>query len=80
MFHGVKQEQLLDAQNVPNSTVDHVMQIHSYLTRDTHLMQKFIYYYKQLYVFRASICPSSGVLGCIRIILLHMAFRTMCCD
>jgi len=35
------------------------------------LMQQFIYYYKQLYVFRASICPSSGVLGCIRIILLH---------
>ena len=38
------------------------------LTRDTHLMQQFIYYYKQLYMFRASICPSSGVLGCIRII------------
>ena len=37
------------------------------LTRDTHLMQQFIYYYKQLYMFRASICPSSGVLGCIRI-------------
>ena len=41
------------------------------LTRDTHLMQQFIYYYRQLYMFRASICPSSGVLGCIRIILLH---------
>ena len=26
-----------------------------------------VYYYKQLYMFRASICPSSGVLGCIRI-------------
>ena len=26
-------------------------------------MQQFIYYYKQLYMFRASICPSSGVLG-----------------
>jgi len=25
------------------------------LTRDTHLMQQFIYYYKQLYMFRASI-------------------------
>ena len=37
------------------------------LMRDTHLMQQFIYYYKQLYMFRASICPSSGVLGCIRI-------------
>ena len=42
------------------------------LTRDTHLMQQFIYYYKQLHMFRASICPSSGVLGCILIILLHM--------
>ena len=31
------------------------------LTRDTHLMQQFIYYYKQLYMFQASICPSSGV-------------------
>ena len=38
------------------------------LTRYTHLMQQFIYHYKQLYMFRASICPSSGVLGCIRII------------
>ena len=47
------------------------------LTRDTHLMQQFIYYYKQLYMFRASICPSSGVLGCIRIMLLHMAFSTV---
>ena len=27
------------------------------LTRDTHLMQQFIYYYKQLYMFRSSICP-----------------------
>jgi len=23
-------------------------------------------------MFRASICPSSGVLGCIRVMLLHM--------
>ena len=35
-----------------------------------------IYYYKQFYMFRASICPSSGVLGCIRIILLHMVSIT----
>ena len=49
------------------------------LTRDTHLMQQFIYYYKQLYMFRASICPSSGILGCIRIILLHMVSSTRCC-
>ena len=47
------------------------------LTRDTHLMQQFIYYYKQLYMFRASICPSSGVLGCIRVILLHMVSSTI---
>ena len=48
------------------------------LTRDTtHLMQQFIYYYKQLYMFRASICPSSGVLGCIRIMLLHVVFSTV---
>ena len=26
-----------------------------------------------------SICPYSGVLGCIRIILLHMVFSTGCC-
>jgi hypothetical protein len=32
MFYGVKEEQLLDAQDVPNSTVDHVMQIHSYFS------------------------------------------------
>ena len=38
-----------------------------------------IYYYKYLYMFRASICPSSGVLGCIRCILPHMVFITMCC-
>ena len=50
-----------------------------FLTRDTHLMQQFIYYYKQIYMFRASICPSSGVLGCTRIILLHMVSSTMCC-
>ena len=49
------------------------------LTTDTHLMQQFIYYYKQLYMFRASICPSSGVLGCIHIILLHMVSSTRCC-
>ena len=49
------------------------------LMRDTHLMQQFIYYYKQLYMFRASICQSSGVLGCIRIILLHMVSSTRCC-
>ena len=49
------------------------------LTRDTHLMRQFIYYYKQLYMFRASICPSSGVLGCILIILLHMVSSTRCC-
>ena len=47
------------------------------LKRDTHLMQQFIYYYKQLYMFRASICPSSGVLGCIRIMLLHMVSSTI---
>ena len=47
------------------------------MKRDTHLMQQFIYYYKQLYMFRASICPSSGVLGRIRIILLHMVFSTV---
>ena len=47
------------------------------LTRDTHLMQQFIYYYKQLYMFRATICPSSGVLGCIRIILLDMVSSTI---
>ena len=46
--------------------------IYLILTRDTHLMQQFIYYYKQLYMFRASICPSSGVWGCIRIILFHI--------
>ena len=34
-------------------------------------MRQFIYYYKYLYMFRASICPSSGVLGCIRFILMH---------
>ena len=50
-----------------------------FLTRDTHLMQQFIYYYKQLYIFRASKCPSSGVIGCIRIILLHMVSSTRCC-
>ena len=49
------------------------------LTRDIHLMQHFIYYYKQLYIFRASICPSSEVLGCILIILLHMVSITRCC-
>ena len=47
------------------------------LTRDTHLMQQFIYYYKQLYIFRAFICPSSGLLGCILIILLHMVSSTI---
>ena len=51
--------------------------IHYILKRGTHLMQQFIYYYKQLYMFRASICPSSGVLGCIRIMLLHMVFSTV---
>ena len=40
-------------------------------------MQQFIYYYKLLYMFRASICPSSGVLGCIRIILLHVVSSTI---
>jgi hypothetical protein len=25
-------------------------------------------------MFRVSVCPSSGVLGCIRCILLHMVF------
>ena len=30
-------------------------------------------------MFRASICPSSGVLGCIPITLLHMVFSTRCC-
>ena len=39
-------------------------------------MQQFIYYYKQLYIFRTSICPSSGVLGCILIVLLHMVSST----
>ena len=47
------------------------------LTRDTHLMQQFVYYYKQLYMFRVSICPSSGVLSCIRIVLLHMVSSTV---
>ena len=28
-------------------------------------------------MFRASICPSSGVLGCIPIMLLHMVFSTV---
>ena len=28
-------------------------------------------------MFRASICPSSGVLGCIRIILRHMVSSTI---
>ena len=42
-------------------------------------MQQFIYYYKQLYLFRASICPSSGVLGFILIILLHTMSSTRCC-
>ena len=32
------------------------------------------------YMFPASICPSSGVLGCIRFILLHKVFSTRCCD
>jgi len=40
-------------------------------------MQQFIYYYKQLYMFQASVCPSSGVLGCIHIILLHMVSSTI---
>ena len=52
---------------------------HMKLTRDTHLMQQFIYYYKQIYMFRASICPSSGVLGCILITLLLMVSSTRCC-
>jgi len=30
-------------------------------------------------VFRASTCPSSGVLDCILCILLPMAFSTRCC-
>ena len=30
-------------------------------------------------MFQASICPSSGVLGCVCIILLHMVFSTRCC-
>jgi len=30
-------------------------------------------------MFQASICPSSGVLGWVRIILLHMVFSTRCC-
>jgi len=30
-------------------------------------------------MFRASICPSSGVLVCIRIIFLNMVFSTRCC-
>jgi hypothetical protein len=28
-------------------------------------------------MFRASICPPSGVLGCIRCILLHTVFSTV---
>ena len=28
-------------------------------------------------MFRASNCPSSGVLGCIHIVLLHMVFYTV---
>ena len=43
-------------------------------------MQQFIYYCKQLYMFQASICPSSGVLGCILIILLHMVSSTSILD
>jgi hypothetical protein len=38
-----------------------------------------IYYYKKLYMFRASICPSSGVLGCIHIIQPHVVFGGRCC-
>jgi len=49
------------------------------MTRGTNLMQKFIYYHKYLYMFLASICPSSGALGCIPFILLHMVFSTRCC-
>jgi len=30
-------------------------------------------------MFRASTCLSSGVLGCVRIMLLHMVFNTRCC-
>jgi len=30
-------------------------------------------------MFRASICPTSGLLGCIRIVLLHKVFSTRCC-
>jgi hypothetical protein len=40
-------------------------------------MQQFIYYYKYLYMFRASVCPSSGVLCFIGSILLHMVFSTV---
>jgi hypothetical protein len=40
-------------------------------------MQLFIYYYKKFYMFRESICPSSGVLGCISFILLHMVCNTV---
>ena len=40
-------------------------------------MQQFIYYHKKLYMFRASICPSSGVLGCMRVKLLHMVSSTI---
>jgi len=28
-------------------------------------------------MFRASICPSSGLLSCIRIVPLHMVFSTV---
>jgi hypothetical protein len=36
-----------------------------------------IYYHKYLYMFRAPICPSSGVQV---VLLLHMVFNTGCCS
>ena len=41
------------------------------LTRDTHLMQQFIYYYKQLYMFRASTCHMVSSTICSSIISIQ---------
>ena len=41
----------------PLSIILPLLQSYILLTRDTHLMQQFIYYYKQLYMFRAYRCP-----------------------
>jgi hypothetical protein len=36
----------------------YVRALYMKMTRGTNLMQQFIYYFKQLYMFRACICPS----------------------